>query len=408
MNHCHASGQTAGIYWCPCAWFGSTNAATNTIVEGSTNTYLYSNILLRNSNGNLESVDGGLAIDPTHPGSMDLIHYYVNLFTNYGFDYIKLDFLSHGALEGIHYNANITTGIEAYNEGMSNVIAQINGRMFISESIAPLFPYQYADSRRIACDAGTSLISNTAYTMNSVTYGWWLDYLYQLNDPDMMVFNGYGATSNENQSRIINAAITGVFLDGDNLTTTNGQQGADYGLNRCAINAVARLGQTFIPADGNTGTGAANLLSLQNGSSWYVAVFNYTTNATNVIVNLSHVGVPAGSYIASDLWSGAIIVVSNSWNVSLNSAQSKLFKLSPSMSGKPAIGSTGLSNGNFVFHGSGGMGNGTYYVLTSTNLLTPLSGWTAIATDSYDGSGNFSVSNKLTPNNPQQFYIIKE
>ena len=171
---------------------------------------------------------------------------------------------------------------------MSNVLSQINGRMFISESIAPLFPYQYGDSRRIACDAETSLIGNTAYTMNSVTYGWWLNNLYQFNDPDIMVFNGYGATTNENQSRLINAAISGVFLDGDDLTTASGQQGADYGLTHSGINDVARLGQTFIPADGNTGTSAANLFSLQNGSNWYVAVLNYTTNPTNITVNLAH------------------------------------------------------------------------------------------------------------------------
>jgi Alpha galactosidase C-terminal beta sandwich domain len=327
VNHCHAYGQKAGIYFGPFVWFGSANNATNTYVDGTTNTY--SSVLLRDNNGDFESVDGGLAMDPTHPGTLGYIRYYVNMFTNYGFDYIKLDFLSHGALEGIHYDTNVTTGIEAYNEGMSNVISQINGRMFISESIAPLFPYQYGDSRRIACDAETSLIGNTAYTMNSVTYGWWLDNLYPYNDPDIMVFNGYGATTNANQSRLINAAVTGLFLDGDDLTGTNGQQGADYGLTHGAINALTRLGQTFIPADGNTGTSAANLFSSQNGSNWYVAVFNYTTNATNIAVNLTHVGVPAGSYIASDLWSGAALLVSGSWDVSLNAAQSKLFELSP-------------------------------------------------------------------------------
>jgi hypothetical protein len=357
VNRCHVYGQKAGIYWGPFVWFGSANSSTNTYVEGTTNMYVYSNILLRDNNGNFESVDGGLAIDPTHPGAKDFVHYYVNLYNNYGFDYIKLDFLSHGALEGVHNDTNITTGIEAYNEGMSNVISQFNGRMFISESIAPLFPYQYGDSRRIACDAQTSLIGNTAYTMNSVTYGWWLDNLYSFNDPDVMVFNGYGATTNENQSRLINAAITGLFLDGDNLAITNGQQGADYGLTHSAINTVARLGQTFIPADGNTGTGAANLLSLQNGSNWYVAVFNYTSSATSITVNLGHVGVPAGSYIASDLWSGAALLVSGSWNVSLNAAQAKLFELSP------------LNTNQASLRWSPNANNGTWDIDTSANWI---------------------------------------
>ena len=329
VNHCHALGQKAGIYFGPFVWFGSTNAATNTFVEGSTNIYRYSDLLLRDSNGNAESVDGGLALDPTHPADKDLIQYYINLYTNYGFDYIKLDFLSHGALEGVHYDPNVTTGIEAYNEGMSNVLNAINGRMFISESIAPLFPYQYADSRRIACDAQTSLIGNTAYTMNSVTYGWWLDDLYQFNDPDIMVFNGYGATTNENQSRLISGAVTGIFLDGDDLTTSNGQQAAQTCLTNAAINVVARVGHTFTPVEGNTGTSAANIFVRQNGSTWCIAVFNYSSSAANVTVDLNRAALPAGNYVATNLWDGTISMVTGSFNVSLNAKQAKLFQLAP-------------------------------------------------------------------------------
>jgi hypothetical protein len=355
VNHCHALGQKAGIYFGPFVWFGSADDATNTFIDGTTNTYTYSQALLRDNNGNFESVDGGLAMDPTHPGTQDYIGYYINLFTNWGFDYIKLDFLSHGALEGVHYDTNITTGIQAYNEGMSNVLSQINGRMFVSESIAPLFPYQYGHSRRIACDAETSLISNTEYTMNSVTYGWWLDDLYQFNDPDIMVFDGYGATTNENQSRLINAAVTGLFLDGDDLTGSSGQQGADYGLTNGFINVVARSGQTFIPADGNTGTSAANIFSLQSGTNWYIAVFNYTSSATNITVNLAHAGLPVGNYVAFNLWDRSAISATNSFNVTLNSAQAKLFELFI-----PTTGSLQWTpNGN----------TGTWDVDTSANWL---------------------------------------
>jgi autotransporter-associated beta strand protein len=327
VNDCHALGQKAGIYWGPFVWFGTDDDATNTYVEGTGNTYNYSDVLLRDSNGNFESVDGGLAMDPTHPGTKEFIQYWVNQYTNYGFDYIKLDFLSHGALEGVHYDTNITTGIEAYNEGMSNVISQINGTMFISESIAPLFPYQYGHSRRIACDAETSLISNTEYTLNSVTYGWWLDDLYQLNDPDVMVFNGYGATTNENQSRLISGAITGVFLDGDDVTSSNGQLAAQSCLTNNAVNNIARVGQTFTPIEGNTGTAAANDFVRQDGATWCLAVFNYTAGATNETIDLSRAGLPSGMYIATNLWDGTTTVVTGSLNVSLNAKQSKLFQL---------------------------------------------------------------------------------
>ncbi|HWY29128.1 MAG TPA: hypothetical protein VNX46_00150, partial [Candidatus Acidoferrum sp.] len=343
--HCHAHGEKAGIYWGPFVFFGSLTNATNWLVNGST-TYYYKDILLRDANGNPESVDGGYAVDPTHPGTLQNISYNVNRFTNWGFDYVKLDFLSHGALEGVHFDPKVTTGIEAYNEGMSNVLQSINGRMFLSESIAPLFPYQYAHSRRIACDSQTSLIGNTAYTMNSVSYGWWLDNLYQFNDPDLMVFNGYGATTNENQSRLINGAVTGVFLDGDDLSSSNGQQAAQMCLTNAAIDNVARVGQTFTPVEGNTGTGAANIFVRQDGATWNIAVFNYTAGAVNETVNLTRAGLPSGNYIATDLWSGNTTSVSGSFNVSLNAKQSKLFQLAVPV---PAnlIWSASANNGNW-------------------------------------------------------------
>ncbi|HMD55078.1 MAG TPA: carbohydrate-binding protein, partial [Phycisphaerae bacterium] len=263
----HAHGEKTGIYLGPFAYWGTAAQGSNTLITGSSN-YYWSDAYLRTTNGGVQTVDGGIALDPTHPGTQQMINYYINQFTNWGFDYVKLDFLSHGALEGVHYDTNVTTGIEAYNQGMRYVLNAINGRMFISESISPLFPYQYGHSRRIACDAETSLIADTEYTMNSVSYGWWLDNLYQFNDPDIMVFYSYGATSNENQSRLISGAVTGLFLDGDATTNTAGQIIAEEMLTNQAIDAVARVGRTFTPVEGNTGTSAVNIFVRQDGATW--------------------------------------------------------------------------------------------------------------------------------------------
>ena len=42
--------------------------------------------------------------------------------------------------------------MQAYNAGMKFIRDQVGGSMFISESIAPLFPYQYAHARRVSGD----------------------------------------------------------------------------------------------------------------------------------------------------------------------------------------------------------------------------------------------------------------
>lgn len=346
VNHCHANGQKAGVYWGPFVFWGNANDATNYFAPSPSGNpfapnyiYRYSQILLRDNNGNFISNDGAYAIDPTHPGTLAMIDYYANYYTALGFDYVKLDFLSHGSLEGVHYDTNYTTGIQAFNLGMQRILADLAGKMFISESIAPIFPYQYGDSRRIACDAQNSKISDTAYTMNAVSYGWWIDRLYSFNDPDIMVF-GNGADTNENQSRLINCAITGLFLDGDTLTNAASQAAARMCLTNRAINDVARVGKTFRPVDAANSTAAANYFVWQDGANYRIAVFNYTSSATNETVDLTRAGLAAGTYVATNLWDGTISTVSGSFNVSLNAKQSKLFSLAavvaaPTISAQP-------------------------------------------------------------------------
>ncbi|HWD18345.1 MAG TPA: LamG-like jellyroll fold domain-containing protein [Verrucomicrobiae bacterium] len=72
------------------------------------------------------------------------------------------------------------------------------------------------------------------------------------------------------------------------------------------------------------------------------------------------------------------------------------------VNGGVTIGSTTLSGGNVTFSGTGGKPNGTYYVLTATNV--PTANWTPIATNSYDGSGNFTVTLPVAPGTPERFY----
>jgi autotransporter-associated beta strand protein len=71
----------------------------------------------------------------------------------------------------------------------------------------------------------------------------------------------------------------------------------------------------------------------------------------------------------------------------------------------PSFGSTRLQAGSLVASGSGGSAGGNYYVVTSPSVAAPLAGWTRIATNSFDGSGNFSFTNAVTA--PVQFFSIE-
>lgn len=64
-------------------------------------------------------------------------------------------------------------------------------------------------------------------------------------------------------------------------------------------------------------------------------------------------------------------------------------------------------SGSFILSGGGGTNNFTYYVLTSSNLVTPLNLWTPIATNQFDNQGQFIFTNIPPTNTPQLFYILQ-
>jgi hypothetical protein len=73
----------------------------------------------------------------------------------------------------------------------------------------------------------------------------------------------------------------------------------------------------------------------------------------------------------------------------------------------PAIDNFGVSAGSLVLNGTSGMTNGTYYVLTSTNLATPLVNWTRLLTNQFDAAGGFNFTNAMDPNSPQCYYLLQ-
>ena len=66
-----------------------------------------------------------------------------------------------------------------------------------------------------------------------------------------------------------------------------------------------------------------------------------------------------------------------------------------------------LSGTNLVFSGTGGTPGGSYVVVTSTNLAVPLPNWIPLATNSFDGSGNFSFTNSISPATAAEYFVIE-
>lgn len=74
----------------------------------------------------------------------------------------------------------------------------------------------------------------------------------------------------------------------------------------------------------------------------------------------------------------------------------------------PVIKGFSISGANVLISGTNAQAGGIYYLLTSTNLLLPLSQWTAVSTNVATGANNFSFTetNAVSPNSPKQFYIL--
>jgi len=322
--------QKSGIYYSPFVYWGDN---LQQVVEGTDGKYTYGDIVLRNQQGEvLPKLDGAYAVDPTHPGVKQRMDFYMNRFIKEGFEYIKVDFLSHGALEGNHYDPKVQTGIQAYNQGMAYLNKVLDGTMFISASIAPLFPSQYAHSRRISCDIDGSL-NSTEYQLNNLTYGWWQNgTMYHYTDPDYMNLTKSGSLEGA-QSRVNAAVISGtVFLNSDNVFDETAQQYMKTLLTNPQVNALAIKGKAFRAVEGNTGTNAADVFMLADKGTYFLAVFNYTESPVERLIDLKRAGINSkgvSSYKITDMWTGQTNVEEGSLKVSLKGAESKLYKFDP-------------------------------------------------------------------------------
>ncbi len=74
---------------------------------------------------------------------------------------------------------------------------------------------------------------------------------------------------------------------------------------------------------------------------------------------------------------------------------------------RPFIASAVMSGDGFMLTGTGGVANANFYLLGSTNLSTPVSNWTRLVTNQFDGSGDFNSITAMNTNSPQSFYLLQ-
>lgn len=302
VENVHSRGQKAGIYFAPFACWVKDFDCVADYTDGK---YTYRDLLARDSEGNhLPPCDNGYPLDPTHPGSLMRVRNMMQFTVDMGFDYIKTDFMSHGACECVHYNPETTTGMEAYCYALKEMLAcldpkKIGRTIFLDFSIAPIFPYQFCHARRVSCDA-FGLLEDTEYLLNSITYGFWQNNtIYSYNDPDHTVmyhsFDKRNSTVEEARSRL-NASVIGgtVLLLSDDYRVPEAEQRVRSLLDSRLLD-IARAGRTFLPVETATGDSASRLYTRVDEDRNLLAVFNLSDQPTEIAVDVSRLTLPAGS-----------------------------------------------------------------------------------------------------------------
>ena len=220
------------------------------------------------------------------------------------------------------------TGLAAYNYGMAIITAALLEQdVFISHSVAPPFPSQYAHSRRVGND---QMYGGVEYSINCIGGGgWWLSKLYR-QDPDLVVFGRDVIKpvlkpfdplwDMDGQSRVNKAIVAGgLLLAGDNFTNVTSIALARKYLGNALVNAVMRLGVTFRPVESNHGLVAATLLEMvvpdgvvaPLNASGFLCLFNFDPLLRHTTaIDLSRLAHPLNrAQSATNVWTGETVPV---------------------------------------------------------------------------------------------------
>ncbi len=136
---------------------------------------------------------------------------------------------------------------------------------------------------------------------------------------------------------------------------------------------LSALFHNAIFPDGDPGTLSTYDTLTTNGVS-----LNYLTSTL-----LSYT--PNGNYIGADLWTYTITDAIGDSATGTNYIEVIQQTL-------PTAITSHLVGGTLQMSGSGGSPGGTYNILGSSNLESPLSTWPVVATGSFNSSGGFSIS----------------
>ncbi|WP_213133592.1 hypothetical protein [Citrobacter sp. FP75] len=223
-SHVHQKGLKAGGYLTPFAIY------ENWLDLPVDNTgFTHRDACLKGKDGKLiKTYLGSYALDMSHPAAQYIVRRNIKNYIDWGFDYIKLDFLDMGLYEGQHHDPAVN-GIQNYRLGMQimrDEALKASRPIFLDASISPLLPAAFTQGRRTACDTSLGVANYSGIerqAFNSALSWWSNGTLYRYNDADMFVpeqlLQGDARSGQRAALRLATAVAMdgGHWLAGDNL-----------------------------------------------------------------------------------------------------------------------------------------------------------------------------------------------
>lgn len=217
--------------------------------------------------------------------------------------------------------------------------------------------------------------------------------------------------------------VNGILTEPDTLTNLSGTLG---GTGLITGPVVVSAGAMLAPGNASIGTltisnsltllpGSKTLMDLKASTSTSATIQGLSTisyGGTLIVSNLAGTPVLGQNF---PLFNGANTVAGNFNSLTPQLAGGGLrWRFNPatgilsvvSTGSPPQLASVTRINMNVVLQFTNGAPAVTNYILVSTNLALPISGWTRLATNIFDPSGRLFFTNIINPANLRQFYSI--
>ena len=241
-----------------------------------------------------------------------------------------------------------------------------------------------------------------------------------------LALSGSGAIANSANINLASGALFDVSgTTSGNLSLASGQTLSGHGAVKG--NIIVSSGATLAPGNSIGNLIFSNSLTLNAGGTTIMELSHspLTNDVARVLGALTNGGVllVTNSGAFGPLAAGDSFKLFNAGTYSGTFANVALPSLLPGLAWNTnSLNSTGLlsvisivpkiitvatAGTNVILRGNGGLPNGSYFVLATTNLLIPLANWSRVATNVYDAGGNFNVTNVMTAGTPQRFYLLQ-